>query len=123
MIIRVTGKTTLEDIGIDNMDFILPNGDTINVDADEESAYTEDGIMYSMMKGVLFDDEYANGRASELQDAKITIARVFSFKNDIGDADLNDPEVFQLKSIEIEDRDELLQLSVDEQPEFIFVED
>lgn len=123
MIIRVTGKTTLEDIGIDNMDFILPNGDTINVDADEESAYTEDSIMYSMMKGVLFDDEYANGRASELQDAKITIARVFSFKNDIGDADLNDPEVFQLKSIEIEDRDELLQLSVDEQPEFIFVED
>lgn len=123
MIIRVTGKTTLEDIGIDNMDFILPNGDTINVDADEESAYTEDSIMYSMMKGVLFDDEYANGRASELQDAKIIIARVFSFKNDIGDADLNDPEVFQLKSIEIEDRDELLQLSVDEQPEFIFVED
>lgn len=123
MIIRVTGKTTLEDIGIDNMDFILPNGDTINVDADEKSAYTEDSIMYSMMKGVLFDDEYANGRASELQDAKITIARVFSFKNDIGDADLNDPEVFQLKSIEIEDRDELLQLSVDEQPEFIFVED
>lgn len=123
MIIRVTGKTTLEDIGIDNMDFILPNGDTINVDADEESAYTEDGIMYSMMKGVLFDDEYANGRASELQDAKITIARVFSFKNDIGDADLNDTEVFQLKSIEIEDGNELLQLSVDEQPEFIFVED
>lgn len=123
MIIRVTGKTTLEDIGIDNMDFILPNGDTINVDADEESAYTEDGILHSIMKGVLFDDEYANGRASELQDAKITIARVFSFKNDIGDADLNDPEVFQLKSIEIEDRDELLQLSVDEQPEFIFVED
>lgn len=123
MIIRVTGKTTLEDIGIDNMDFILPNGDTINVDADEESAYTEDGIMYSMMKGVLFDDEYANGRASELQDAKIVIARVFSFKNDIGDADLNDTEVFQLKSIEIEDGNELLQLSVDEQPEFIFVED
>lgn len=123
MIIRVTGKTTLEDIGIDNMDFILPNGDTINVDADEESAYTEDSIMYSMMKGVLFDDEYANGRASELQDAKIIIARVFSFKNDIGDADLNDPEVFQLKSIEIEDGNELLQLSVDEQPEFIFVED
>ncbi len=123
MIIRVTGKTTLKYIGIDSMDFTLSNGDTINVDADEESAYTEDGIMYSMMKGVLFDDEYANGRASELQDAKITIARVFSFKNDIGDADLNDPEVFQLKSIEIEDRDELLQLSVDEQPEFIFVED
>lgn len=123
MIIRVTGKTTLEDIGIDNMDFILPNGDIINVDADEESAYTEDGIMYSMMKGALFDDEYANGRASELQDAKITIARVFSFKNDIGDADLNDIEVFQLKSIEIEDGNELLQLSVDEQPEFIFVED
>ena len=123
MIIRVTGKTTLEDIGIDNMDFILPNGDIINVDADEESAYTEDGILHSIMKGVLFDDEYANGRASELKDAKMTIARVFSFKNDIGDADLNDPEVFQLKSIEIEDRDELLQLSVDEQPEFIFVED
>lgn len=123
MIIRVTGKTTLEHIGIDNMDFILPNGDIINVDADEESAYTEDGILYSIMKGVLFDDEYANGRASELQDAKITIARVFSFKNDIGDADLNDTEVFQLKSIEIEDGNELLQLSVDEQPEFIFVED
>ena len=123
MIIRVTGKTTLEEIGIDNMDFTLPNGDTINVDADEESAYTEDGIMHSMMKEVLFDDEYANGRASELQDAKITIARVFSFKNDIGDADLNDPEVFQLKSIEIEDGNELLQLPVDEQPKFIFVED
>lgn len=123
MIIRVTGKTTLEDIGIDNMDFILPNGDTINVDADEESAYTEDGIMYSTMERVLFDDEYANGRASELQDAKMTTARVFSFKNDIGDADLNDPEVFQLKSIEIKDGNELLQLSVVEQPNFIFVED
>lgn len=123
MIIRVTGKTTLKYIGIDSMDFTLSNGDTINVDADEESAYTEDGIMYNMMKGVLFDDEYANGRASELQDAKIAIARVFSFKNDIGDADLNDTEVFQLKSIEIEDGNELLQLSVDEQPEFIFVED
>lgn len=122
MIIRVTGKTTLEDIGIDNMDFILPNGDTINVDADEKSAYTEDSIMYSMMKGVLFDDEYANGRASELQDAKMTIARVFSFKNDIGDTDLNDPEEFQLKSIEIEDGNELLQLPVVEQPKFIFVE-
>lgn len=78
--------------------------------------------MYSMMKGVLFDDEYANGRASELQDAKMTIARVFSFKNDIGDTDLNDPEEFQLKSIEIEDGNELLQLPVVEQPKFIFVE-
>ena len=123
MIIRVIGKTTLEDVGIYSMDFVLPNGDTINVDADEESAYTEDGIMYNMMKGVLFDDEYANGRASELQDAKMTIARVFPFKNDIGDADLNDPEVFQLKSIEIEDGKELLQLPVVEQPKFIFVED
>ena len=123
MNIRVIGKTTLEDVGIDSMDFVLPNGDTINVDADEESAYTEDGIMYSMMKGVLFDDEYANGRASELQDAKMTIAHVFSFNNDIGDTDLNDPEVFQLKSIKIEDENELLQLPVDEQPKFIFVED
>lgn len=123
MIIRVTGKTTLEDVGIDNMDFVLPNGDTINVDADEESAYTEDGIMHSIMKGVLFDDEYANGRASELKDAKMTIARIFSFNNDIGDTDLNDPEEFQLKSIEIEDGNELLQLPVVEQPKFIFVED
>lgn len=123
MIIRVTGKTTLEDIGIDNMDFILPNGDTINVDADEESAYTEDGIMHSIMKEVLFDDEYANGRASELKDAKMTIAHIFSFNNDIGDTDLNDPEEFQLKSIEIEDGNELLQLPVVEQPKFIFVED
>lgn len=123
MIIRVIGKTTLEGVGIYSMDFVLPNGDTINVDADEESAYTEDGIMYNMMKGVLFDDEYANGRASELQDAKMTIARVFPFKNDIGDVDLNDPEVFQLKSIEIEDGNELLQLPVVEQPKFIFVED
>ena len=123
MNIRVIGKTTLEGVGIYSMDFVLPNGDTINVDADEESAYTEDGIMYNMMKGVLFDDEYANGRASELQDAKMTIARVFPFKNDIGDVDLNDPEVFQLKSIEIEDGNELLQLPVVEQPKFIFVED
>lgn len=121
MIIRVTGKTTLQDIGIDSMDFILPNGDTIDVDADEESAYTEDGIMYSKMKGVLFDNEYANGRASELQDAKMATAYVFAFNNGIGDADLNDPEVLQLKSIEIEDGNELLQLSIDEQPEFIFV--
>lgn len=122
MIIRVTGKTKLEDIGIDNMDFTLPNGDTINVDADEESAYTEDGIMHSIMKEVLFDDEYANGRASELKDAKMTIAHIFSFNNDIGDTDLNDPEEFQLKSIEIEDGNELLQLPVVEQPKFIFVE-
>ena len=123
MIIRVTGKTTIQNAGIDSMDFILPNGNTINVDADEESTYTEDGIMYSTMKGVLFNDEYANGRASELQDAKMATARVFTFNNDIGDADLNDPEVLQLKSIEIEDGNELLQLSVDDQPEFIFVED
>lgn len=123
MIIRITAKTTLQNIGIDSMDFILPNGNTINVDADEESTYTEDGIMYSTMKGVLFNDEYANGRASELQDAKMATARVFTFNNDIGDADLNDPEVFQLKSVEIEDGNELLQLLVDNQPEFIFVED
>lgn len=123
MIIRVTGKTTIQNAGIDSMDFILPNGNTINVDSDEESTYTEDGIMYSTMKGVLFNDEYANGRASELQDAKMATARVFTFKNDIGDADLNDPEVFQLKSVEIEDGNELLQLLVDYQPEFIFVED
>lgn len=123
MIIRVTGKTTIQNAGIDSMDFILPNGNTINVDADEESTYTEDGIIYSTMKGVLFNDEYANGRASELQDAKMATARVFTFNNDIGDADLNDPEVLQLKSIEIEDGNELLQLSVDDQPEFIFVED
>lgn len=123
MIILVIGKTTLEDIGIYNMDFTLPNGDTIKVDADEELAYTEDGILHSIMKGVLFDDEYANGRASELKDAKMTIARVFSFKNDIGDTDLNDPEEFQLKFIEIEDGNELLQLPVVEQPKFIFVED
>ena len=123
MIIRITGKTTIQNAGIDSMDFILPNGNTINVDADEGSTYTEDGIMYSTMKGVLFNDEYANGRASELQDAKMATARVFTFNNDIGDADLNDPEVFQLKSVEIEDGNELLQLLVDDQPEFIFVED
>lgn len=123
MIIRVTGKTTIQNAGIDSMDFILPNGNTINVYADEESTYTEDGIMYSTMKGVLFNDEYANGRASELQDAKMATARVFTFNNDIDDADLNNPEVLQLKSIEIEDGNELLQLSVDDQPEFIFVED
>lgn len=123
MNIRVTGNTTLQGVGIDSMDFVLPNGDTIIVDADEETTYTEDGIMYADMKGVLFNDDYANGRASELQDAKMTTAYVFAFNNDIGDVDLNDPEVLQLKSIEIEDGNELLQLSVDEQPEFIFVED
>lgn len=121
MIIRITAKTTLQNIGIDSMDFILPNGNTINVDADEESTYTEDGIMYSTMKGVLFNDEHANGLASELQDAKMATARVFAFNNDIGDADLNDPDVLQLKSIEIEDGNELLQLSVDDQPLFVFV--
>lgn len=121
MIIRITAKTTLQNIGIDSMDFILPNGNTINVDADEESTYTEDGIMYSTMKGVLFNDEHANGLASELQDAKMATARVFTFNNDIGDADLNDPDVLQLKSIEIEDGNELLQLSVDDQPLFVFV--
>lgn len=121
MIIRITAKTTLQNIGIDSMNFILPNGNTINVDADEESTYTEDGIMYSTMKGVLFNDEHANGLASELQDAKMATARVFTFNNDIGDADLNDPDVLQLKSIEIEDGNELLQLSVDDQPLFVFV--
>ena len=56
MNIRITGNTTLQGVGIDSMNFVLPNGDTIIVDADEETTYTEDGIMYTDMKGVLFND-------------------------------------------------------------------
>lgn len=123
MIIRVTGKTTLSQIGVDKMDVLLPNGDTIVVDADLVSSDIEDGIMHSKMEGVVFDEEPSDGRISELKGAKVATLYFYQLDDDIGDVDLKDHDIIQLTSVEIEDGDDTLQITIDVQPKFIFVED
>lgn len=123
MIIRVTGKTTLSQVGVDKMDLLLQNGDTIVVDADSGSSDIEDGILHTKMKGVTFDDEYSNGRISELKGAKVAAAYIYQLNNDIGIEGLNDPNVLQLTSVEVEDGEDTLQIAIDVQPKFVFVED
>lgn len=123
MIIRITGNTTLSKIGVDKMDLLLPNGDTIVVDADLGSSDIEDGIMHTKMEGVVFNEEPSDGRISELKGAKVAVAYIYQVDDNIGDADLKDPNVLQLTSVEVEDGEDTLQITIEVQPKFVFVED
>lgn len=55
MKIYITADTTLEKVGVDYLEFSTPLGDIL-VDADEISSSVEDGVMYSKMKGVYFNE-------------------------------------------------------------------
>ncbi len=123
MIIRVTGKTTLSQVGVDKMDLLLQNGDTIVVDADLGSSDIEDGILRTKMEGVVFDEEPSDGRISEIKSAKVAVAYIYQLNNTTGIEGLNDPDVLQLTSVEVEDGEDTLQITIDVQPKFVFVED
>lgn len=121
MIILLKGKTTLPEIGIAKMDVLMPNGDTITVDSDLGTSEIEDGVLRTKMEEIVFDEEPADGRISELKGGKVAVVYFYQVDDNIGDPDLKDPNVIQLTSVEIEDEDDILQITVDVQPKFVFV--
>lgn len=121
MIIRVTANTTLSKASIAYIEFNTPSGDII-VDCGETSSIVEDGMMKCKMKDVYFNDEYANGMLSDLNNSKLTRVCLYTTDN-VDEQDLADPEVFQIIGIEAEDDKQIVNLKIKEQPEILLEED
>lgn len=118
MKIYITADTTLEKVGVDYLEFSTPLGDIL-VDADEISSYVEDRVMHSQMKGVYFNDEYANGMAAELVNG--TLVRIHLYtpesveKTDI----VKDAKHFRIKTITVDDSGEMVSVIVQKNPEIL----
>lgn len=67
MILYVDAKYSKQKIAIDFIKARLKNGKTVTLTWDEGiHHYGDKGFVSSRLKGVYFDDEYANGREQEL---------------------------------------------------------
>lgn len=121
MIIRVTANTSLSQAALNYMEFHTPSGDIL-VDYDEASSIIENDVMKCRMKGVYFNDEYANGMLSDLNQAKLYRIQIYT-TDSVDEQDLADPKVFQITDIEVEDDGQTMNLKIKEQPEIILEED
>lgn len=83
MNLYATLKSNTPNFTVEFIEVLLKNGKLITLDWDESGIqYTEDGYN-ARYKGVYFDEEYANGRISELDDCKVINMEVYSESRDM----------------------------------------
>ncbi len=100
MILYMEAETDIVDLVIDFIEVELKSGQIISLTWDEGDFYIEDGQFEARYKGVYFDDEYANGRLSELKDMKIHHIELESECEDAGS--------FKLQKLSFEDGEKSL---------------
>ncbi len=72
MILYLSAKTNIPDVVIDYIEVALSSGDTVSLNWDMSDISRYDDGFEARYKGVYFDEEYANGKLSELENLKIT---------------------------------------------------
>lgn len=121
MIIRVTAATTLTQVGIYFMEFQGLTG-KILVECDETTSVIENGVLKCKMNGVYFNDQYANGRCSDIDHARL-IRVCLSTTDDYEALNYSSPNIFQDIYLQVEDGNQLTEWHVENEPEIIWEEE
>ncbi len=102
MILYLKAKTNIPDAVVDLIDVKLKSGETVSLNWEESEIVRNNPDYSAKYKGVCFDEEYANGRISELEDLEITRISLFS-ETDSGD--------FEITELKFEDGDDTLEFT------------
>ena len=102
MILCLEAKTDFTDVVIDFIEVKLCSGDTVSLTWDESESGVTDGVFTARYKGVYFDEEYANGRISELRNMCIEHVEFYT--------ESCEGSYFELENLLFEDGPEELEL-------------
>lgn len=83
MVLYLKAESDIPDLMIDFIEVKLQSGQIISLTWDESEFDREDGQFEARYKGVYFDDEYGNGRLSELKGMKIQHIELYSECEDV----------------------------------------
>lgn len=78
MILYLQATTNVQDLMIDYIEVKLKSGKTVSLNWDESGIERSKTGFDARYKGVYFDEEYANGRISELAGMKIDTIGLYS---------------------------------------------
>ena len=71
MVLYLKAESDIPDLMIDFIEVKLKSGQIISLTWDESEFDRKDGYLDARYKGVYFDDEYGNGRLSELKGMEV----------------------------------------------------
>lgn len=108
MLMYLSAKTNIPDVVVDYIEVTLASGDSVSLNWDMSDISRYDDGFEARYKGVYFDEEYANGRLSELEDLKIT--DIGLYYDSVGSFH------FSIEEIEFEDNDKSLSYKNPELP-------
>lgn len=78
MILYLQATTNVQDLVIDYIEVKLKSGKTASLNWDESGINRSETGFDARYKGVYFDEEYANGKISELDGMKIDTVKLYS---------------------------------------------
>lgn len=78
MILYLQATTNVQDLIIDYIEVKLKSGKTASLNWDESGINRSETGFDARYKGVYFDEEYANGKISELSGMKIDTVKLYS---------------------------------------------
>lgn len=100
MVLYLKAESDIPDLAVDFIEVKLKSGQVISLTWDESEFDREDGQFEARYKGVYFDDEYGNGRMSELKGMKVQHIELYTECKDAGS--------FQLRELSFYDGEESL---------------
>ena len=100
MVLYLKAESDIPDLVIDFIEVKLQSGQIISLTWDESEFDREDGYLDAKYKGVYFDDEYGNGRLSELRGMKIQHIELYSECEDVSS--------FRLRKLSFQDGEDSL---------------
>lgn len=94
MILYLKAESDIPDLVIDFIEVKLKSGKVISLTWDESEFDRNDGYLDARYKGVYFDDEYGNGRLSELKDMEVQHIELYSECEDVSSFKLRELSFF-----------------------------
>lgn len=106
MVLYLKAESDIPDLMIDFIEVKLQSGQIISLTWDESEFDREDGYLDAKYKGVYFDDEYGNGRLSELKGMEVHHIEIYSECEDLSS--------FKLRELSFHDGEDSLAFSYSE---------
>lgn len=106
MVLYLKAESDIPDLMIDFIEVKLQSGQIISLTWDESEFDREGGYLDAKYKGVYFDDEYGNGRLSELKGMEVHHIELYSECEDLGS--------FKLRELSFHDGEDSLAFSYSE---------
>lgn len=106
MVLYLKAESDIPDLVIDFIEVKLRSGQVISLTWDESEFDRKDGYLDARYKGVYFDDEYGNGKLSELKGMKIQHIELCSECEDVSS--------FKLRELSFHDGEESFAFSYSE---------